>query len=719
MLKILLAEKAKTAVVLSGLGLALASGAAGSVTYTYPQNNPTSCSAITIAESGAVTCTPVASGQPTVFTIPSPLTPNPCYGLAITAAGAISCATSQLPQGCILTSDSPKGGPGDTITLTASGCTNIPTAYSWTGSGLTAMSTTAPNNTAKLPSNALAGPYPYSLSAINASGAGAIMEIIVNVEITGFRGPYAYIAHTANGAATGTLSVVDTTAPLASSIFKQVALQAAPVGVAVNPKGTRVYVTNSGSDSVSVIDTAKHEVVQVPDPLSAASTQTAIHLGSGMAPWGIAVSVSGDKVYVANSGGNSVSVIDTASNTAAASKVNVGKRPYGIAVNPKKPRLYVTNYDDNSVSVIETDQDGLPVLAPTLVNANGKPFSKPHGIAVDPAGAYVYVANEGNGTASGTVSVIDTGNDTVLQKVTVGKGPVGVAVSPAGDKVYVVNSIDHTVSVIDTTKNYAVTTPMDSGGTLTKHIVFNPAGSIAYATHFGSGDVSVIDVTSGNVVDVAPADSTIHTIPTRNEPYAFGNFVGPAISAVVSEIVTAYEFYHAGLNHYFMTANPDEAQALNAAANSQTWQSTGKTWSVWKSSTESLSPVCRFFGTDKYDQNRKRIGANSHFYTADPSECDFVKNAYKTLSNDGNQPLETDGQLYPAWTYEESAYYAMTTSGSCPSGTTPIYRLYNEGQGGEPNHRYYIDMAVKTEMLAKGWVAEPANGNPVMCGPPQ
>lgn len=690
-------------------------GEASSVTYTY-SGTSTACSVITIATSGAISCTP-ATGTP-VFTIPSPLTPNPCYGLEITAAGAISCATN-LPQ-CALTATPDLNASGYTITLTASNCTQNPTSYTWTGKGLANITTSSPSNTALLsntdllPPKTKAGSYPYSVTASNATGAGAIVETTVNAAIAGYRGPYAYIAHTKANAATGTLSVVDTTAELAFSIIAQVPLQAVPVGVALNPAGSRVYVTNSGSNSVSVIETGKHGIVPIADPTNVGSTRSYIDLGTGKVPWGIAVSTSGSKVYVANSGDNSVSVIDAASNTVTKNIGPVGMRPYGIAVSPNKPRLYVTNHDDNSVAVIDTDSDNF--LA--LVNQNGSLFNKPYGVAVDPAGNYVYVANKGDGTASGTVSVIDTATDKIIRTVTVGKGPTGVAVSPAGDKVYVVNSTDNTVSVIDAaTPTYPVTTAINSGGAMPEYIAFNQAGVMAYATHYNSGDVSKIDIASSNVIDVAPTDSTISAIPVRNHPSALGNFVGPAISSVQSEIVTAYEYYHSGLNHYFMTASFDEAKAKDAVTTTPAWQRTGKTWLVWKSAASLLSPVCRFFGTDKYDVNRKRIGANSHFYTADSTECDFIKTAYQTSANDGSLPF--NGQLWPAWTWEENSFYAVSTAGACPSGTTPIYRLYNNGQGGEPNHRYYIDTAVKTEMLAKGWVAEPANGNPVMCGPPQ
>jgi YVTN family beta-propeller protein len=50
--------------------------------------------------------------------------------------------------------------------------------------------------------------------------------------------------------------------------------------------------------------------------------------------------------------------------------------------------------------------------------------SGPNGVAVSLAGDYVYVANIG----SGTVSVIATATNTVVQTVTVGTNPFNVAV---------------------------------------------------------------------------------------------------------------------------------------------------------------------------------------------------------------------------------------------------------------------------------------------------
>jgi len=41
----------------------------------------------------------------------------------------------------------------------------------------------------------------------------------------------------------------------------------------------------------------------------------------------------------------------------------------------------------------------------------------------------------------------------------------------------------------------------------------------------------------------------------------------------------------------------------------------------------------------------------------------------------------------------------------CASGA-PVYRLYNNGHGGAPNHRYTTNTAVRAQMLAQGWIPE-------------
>jgi YVTN family beta-propeller protein len=209
--------------------------------------------------------------------------------------------------------------------------------------------------------------------------------------------------------------------------------------VAVTPDGSKVYVANSHTNTVSVIDTATNTVVGSP-----------ITVGTG--PEGVAVTPDGSKVYVANLGGT-VSVIDTATNTVVGSPMSGGTNPLGVAVTPDGSKVYVTNNFNGTVSVIATATNTV-VGSPIAVGGN------PEGVAVTPDGSKVYVANAG-GT---TVSVIDTATNTVIgSPITVGTFPFGVAVTPDGSKVYVANFGSNTVSVIDTATNTVVGSPITVG----------------------------------------------------------------------------------------------------------------------------------------------------------------------------------------------------------------------------------------------------------------
>jgi YVTN family beta-propeller protein len=92
--------------------------------------------------------------------------------------------------------------------------------------------------------------------------------------------------------------------------------------VAVTPDGSKVYVANLGSKTVSVIDTATNTVVGPPIPVDGA--------------FGVAVTPDGSKVYVANVGQPGiVSVIDTATNTVA--PITVGQAPIAFGLFIQRP----------------------------------------------------------------------------------------------------------------------------------------------------------------------------------------------------------------------------------------------------------------------------------------------------------------------------------------------------------------------------------------------
>jgi len=77
-----------------------------------------------------------------------------------------------------------------------------------------------------------------------------------------------------------------------------------------------------------------------------------------------------------------------------------------------------------------------------------------------------------------TVSVINTGSNTVVATIPVGAFPVGVAIAPDGAFVYVVNQIDQTLSVISTFLKAVVAGVQLSGNC--RNIAISPGGAFVY-----------------------------------------------------------------------------------------------------------------------------------------------------------------------------------------------------------------------------------------------
>lgn len=157
----------------------------------------------------------------------------------------------------------------------------------------------------------------------------------------------------------------------------------------------------------------------------------------------------------------------------------------------------------------------------------------------------------------------------------------------------------------------------------------------------------------------------------------------------------AVEFYHAVLDHYFITSDADETAKLDAGV-LKGWKRTGLTFNVLPSGMLPLSvaePVCRFYGDPA-------AGLDSHFYSAWRFECDTVRTFFKD------------------WILESESVFQVfrpdINTGECAAGLAPVYRLWNNRV--DSNHRYTTDMSVAVQMVAKGYVAEGSGSPPVaMC----
>jgi Alpha-N-acetylglucosaminidase (NAGLU) tim-barrel domain/Alpha-N-acetylglucosaminidase (NAGLU) C-terminal domain/Alpha-N-acetylglucosaminidase (NAGLU) N-terminal domain/Repeat of unknown function (DUF5648) len=166
----------------------------------------------------------------------------------------------------------------------------------------------------------------------------------------------------------------------------------------------------------------------------------------------------------------------------------------------------------------------------------------------------------------------------------------------------------------------------------------------------------------------------------------------PAAASPAPAKQVAIEFFHAGFRHYFISANPDEVALLDAGVFTG-WARTGEGFNVYTTPDVGLASVCRFLTT-------AFPPAYSHFYAPRGLGCE------STFANKD-------------WQFEGDVFYTPLPNGNgaCPLGTAPVYRLYNNGQGGAPNHRFTTSVAVRAQMLAAGYIAEGPGLGVGMCSP--
>jgi YVTN family beta-propeller protein len=240
---------------------------------------------------------------------------------------------------------------------------------------------------------------------------------------------------------------------------------------------TSAYVVRQANDNeVVVIDTSTNLIL--------ATIPT-----GGDGSFRVDANPNGDWVYVANVGSQDISVIDTATNTVI-TKIPVGVFASDVAFTPDGSRAYVTGFSLNSVVVIDATTHTVIDTIPIQLSVS---------VAVSPGGEFAYVTTLGPNLA-GTLAVIDTSTNTVVETLALGGEPQAIAFSPTEDIAYVTEL--RGVFVIDTTSHTVITTI--AVGEFPAGLVVTPDGSLVYVTNGLDNSVSVIDTSDNSVIATIP-----------------------------------------------------------------------------------------------------------------------------------------------------------------------------------------------------------------------
>ncbi len=204
-------------------------------------------------------------------------------------------------------------------------------------------------------------------------------------------------------------------------------------GLALNADGSRCYAANNETTpftqqkgSISILDTAANKVLG--------------HIVTPGYPYALVALTKGanadKKVYVASERDSMVSVLDVQdpANGKNLHDIATGDQPMALLLDRTQQRLFVANAGSDTVSVIDTATDKVTRTIPVrAAEARGLPGATPTGLALSPDETRLYVSL-GDLNA---VAVVDLAQNALVGYVPTGWYPTSVAVSADGARLFV------------------------------------------------------------------------------------------------------------------------------------------------------------------------------------------------------------------------------------------------------------------------------------------
>jgi YVTN family beta-propeller protein len=195
-------------------------------------------------------------------------------------------------------------------------------------------------------------------------------------------------------------------------------------GIARHPTQPLLYAANRGVDanpsSVVVFNTVTRQIV----------TRVTV----GVTPYEVALTKTGSRAFVSNWASHSVSVIDTRTNTVIAT-IPVGSNPNDMAMSPDG-RLFVACSNDNTVYVIDSRKLVVLEKLSTSLYPRAPEGSTPNALQLDPVRRLLYVANADNNDIA-VIDIKNAAHSNVVGFIPAGWYPSALALADHGASLYI------------------------------------------------------------------------------------------------------------------------------------------------------------------------------------------------------------------------------------------------------------------------------------------
>ena len=181
----------------------------------------------------------------------------------------------------------------------------------------------------------------------------------------------------------------------------------------LHPSKSLAYVTNMVSNSVSVMDLNKNEVVKI--------------IPCGLTAESIDITPDGSEIWVTNKNGNSITIINT-STYDVIETLSTGKEPLKVKFSIDGSYCLIANASDGSISVY--NQHSKKQIKTIRIPGKNKLLERilyhtprPVNILMHPNGLYAFVANSN----ASKIEVIDMSNFKIVSNIGTGKIPDALA----------------------------------------------------------------------------------------------------------------------------------------------------------------------------------------------------------------------------------------------------------------------------------------------------